>query len=112
MKARLLPLLAAALSPLLAESARAHPDGAAIAFLLAPNRTGEIIDTSFEITWSDFNRPVVTGTATVDLFYTARIPKTFKAGELPLDLEGTTIAQGIPEKDTSDRFTWDTSAVP
>ncbi len=97
---------------LLAATIASHGGLPSVAPVVAPAGVGHVVDDAFEIVWTDLDMPVPTGTATVDLFFTRRRPSTFGVGEIPAGLTGETIVQGILEKDTTNRFVWDTSAVP
>jgi hypothetical protein len=93
-------------------SAWAHGGNPAEAKLTAPPSLGVVADEQFTITWLDLDTPIPTGTATVNLYYAARMPPTFFLGVIPETLTGTAIATGIPEYQTPNRFEWDLSAVP
>ena len=78
----------------------------------SPQGVGNIADEQFTLRWVDADKPIPTGTATVDLFYTARRPPSFSAGEIPDLLEGTPIVLGLLEKDPENQYIWDTRSVP
>ncbi len=92
--------------------AYAHGGNPAEAKVTSPDLLGTTADTDFVITWIDADRPIPTGTATVDLYYVEQMPPTFFLGAIPSTLTGTPIAQGIPEYDTTDELVWDTRALP
>ncbi|MCK6545034.1 hypothetical protein L6R52_04145 [Myxococcota bacterium] len=96
-----------------ARDAGAHAGGLAQAVLSNPRGVGEeIADESFTFLWMDSDRPVPTGTTTIDFYYTAVNPPTFTAGEIPPTITGTAIVRGVWERDTTNQHTWDTSSVP
>lgn len=84
--------------------------------MLNPVSTASIAVTSstssFAVRWLDTNQPIVTGTATIDLFYTEHNPPTYRLGTVPETLTGTAIALGIRETDPTDSVLWDISEVP
>ncbi len=91
----------------------AHPgQGPPVAWPDLPHEAGERADTEFTFTWTDSDMPVTTGTATIDWFYTDRMPPTYQPGLVPDDLIGEPVVRGIPEADLTNRHTWDTSMVP
>lgn len=90
----------------------AHGGNPAEARVTAPADVGVVADESFHITWIDTDAPIPTGTATVNLFYTERMPPTFFLGDIPDQLEGTPIVSGIPEPDTDNAYDWDIRSVP
>ena len=92
--------------------ASAHPSGGpAVAWPLAPRGVGVLADQEFAFTWTDTNLFTPTGTITIDWYFTAQMPPTFQIGTTPPDLQGTVIVRGIPEKDRTDRWVWNTSTV-
>jgi hypothetical protein len=72
-----------------------------------------VVDRSFTFHWSDYDRPIATGTATEDFGYVVDNTRTFTRGEHPPDLVAATrwIARGVLEKDVTDAWTWNTSTV-
>ena len=92
--------------------ASAHGGNPALAAMQTPRGVGTVVDETFELRWVDADKPIPTGTATVDLFYTATRPPSFSAGEIHPLLEGTPIVQGVLEKDPANRHAWDTRTVP
>jgi hypothetical protein len=93
-------------------TARAHPSGGpAVAWPLDPRGVGVQADQEFAFTWTDTNLFTPTGTITIDWFFTTQMPPTFQIGSTPPDLRGTVIVRGIPEKDRTDRWVWNTSTV-
>lgn len=92
--------------------ASAHLGAPPLAVLNEPVGAGTIADESFTFHWFDSNRPVATGTATVNIYYTRDIPPTFSQGVIPPTLTGTAVVTGILETDRTDAFTWDTRGVP
>ena len=93
-------------------TAIAHAGEPAVAYLLEPVGVGNVVDETTVFTWIDADVPIPTGTATVDLFYTSRRPRTFAAGVIPDDLVGEPIVQGLRERDPNNRYEWDVSNVP
>jgi hypothetical protein len=92
--------------------AGAHAGGLAQAVLSNPRGVGdEVADDSFTFLWMDSDRPVPTGTTTIDFFYTSENPPTFTAGEIPPTLTGTAIVRGLWEREATNQYTWDTSSV-
>ncbi len=85
--------------------------GPASAFPYTPLGIDNIVDKQFEVTWTDWDMPISTGTATVDLYFTDYIPEPVPFGETPLGLIGEPIVQGILEKDHTNAYLWDTSSV-
>lgn len=85
--------------------------GPPVAWPDTPSQVGEMADDTFTITWTDFDAPIPTGTATIDLYYTDRMPPTFQLGIIPPDLHGEHIVGGIPEADLANRYVWNTSTV-
>jgi MYXO-CTERM domain-containing protein len=77
-----------------------------------PYSVADVADKTYRITWSDTDAPIITGTATVDLFYTAVRPVPFQLGVVPADLVGEPIALGVLEADPTNTVEWDTEAVP
>src|SRR5688572_23375841 len=73
------------------KAALAHAGGAPVAWPSTPSRVGELADQTFELQWIDSDTPISTGTATIDWYYTDRMPRTFPIGVVPPDLEGTPI---------------------
>ena len=69
-------------------SAWAHGGLPAEAILVDPNEIA-VWDQSIELLWIDSDNPIPTGTATVNLFYTADMPPTFEPGTHPDALVGT-----------------------
>jgi hypothetical protein len=104
--------IAVAIAALFPELAFAHGGNPAEALVTVPAAAGTIADESFTITWIDADTPIPTGTATVDLHYTDRMPPTYFLGSIPDALIGTPIVQGIPETDFPNLYVWDTTAVP
>lgn len=113
---RLAPWLAVfvVLSPVaLSRPAHAHPAiGAPTAYPTVPTTVGTVVSSTFTITWLDYDRPIPTGTATIDWYYVTQNPKTYLIGATPEDLEGEAIVAGIAESDPSNVYTWDVSNVP
>ncbi|MCA9550556.1 MAG: hypothetical protein KC933_11010 [Myxococcales bacterium] len=105
-------LAAAVLVVASAPDARAHGSNPAVAWMKGPEGVGTVVDTDFTFGWADADIPIPTGTATVDFYYTARRPPAFENGDTHPLLEGEVIVQGILEKDHTNTFTWDTTAVP
>ena len=105
-------VLAALLALGSSREASAHGGQPTVAWVNDPIGVGNVVDQSFTFTWLDFDKPVATGTATVDFYYIATRPPTFSAGTIPDPLDGTPIVTGILEKDLANAHTWDTSAVP
>jgi hypothetical protein len=82
------------------------------ALLRNPVGVSEVADTSYEIRWFDSNLPAMTGTASIDLFYTRTAPPTFVPGQITPTLTGTAIVMGIREEDRTNSHLWDTTSVP
>ncbi len=96
----------------LTREADAHIMGLPLALLTDPDGTGTIVDQSFTFHWIDSDRPLRTGTATIDISFIRQNPPTFPQGMIPAALTSTAIVQGVLETDTANSFTWDTSQVP
>lgn len=102
------------LTGLSGRDALAHGGNPAIAFLTTPTCTATIArGECYPIRWLDSDVPIITGTATVQLFATRFSPPTFPAGSIPADLESRSmeIANGIREADRTNMFCWDTTNV-
>lgn len=103
-----------ALSGLAGREALAHGGNPAIAFLTTPTCTATIAQGEcYPIRWLDSDVPIITGTATVQLFATRFSPPTFPAGSIPDDLESRSmeIVNGIREADRANMHCWDTTNV-
>lgn len=96
------------------QRAVAHGAIASQAPLFDPTNPCQVVDQSFTFSWTDYNAPIPTGTATVDFYYVRDNAPTFHRGTLPrlLTMSSQPIVTGILEKDPDDIYTWDTSAVP
>lgn len=92
--------------------AAAHGSNPAVAWMKSPEGVGTVVDEAFTFGWADADTPIPTGTATVDFYYSARRPPAFARGDLHPLLEGAPVVRGILEKDHTNTFTWDTSAIP
>lgn len=93
--------------------ASSHPAiGAPSAYPIEPSSVGTVVSSTFTLTWLDYDRPIPTGTATIDWYYATQNPKTYLIGATPEDLEGELIVGGIAESDTANRHVWDVSNVP
>jgi len=96
--------------------ASAHLNGIpTIAWPEAPAGVGEVADSSFRISWTDFDDQATTGFTTIDIHATRRMPPTYRMGVAPRIEDGpdhVVIATGIPERDFANEVEWDTSAVP
>ena len=90
---------------------RAHLGAPSLAPIAGPVEVGTVVDSSYIVRWSDYDLPISTGTATVDLFYTATNPPPNYRGQPPVGLVGEPITLGIIEKDTRNVYEWDTSTV-
>jgi len=90
---------------------RAHLGAPSLAPVAGPIEVGTVVDSSYIVRWSDYDLPISTGTATVDLFYTATNPPPNYRGQPPVGLVGEPIALGIIEKDTRNVYEWNTSTV-
>ena len=107
---RVLPALLLVLAPL---SASAHLAGIpTTAWPTAPDTVGVVVDDQFTFGWTDYDDQATTGTTTIDFFYSAEMPPTWRMGAQPHGLEGTPIVKAIPEKDLANEYTWDTTQVP
>jgi len=82
-----------------------------VAWPETPFAAGELADDKFVLEWTDYDGPSLTGTVTVNLYYTAEMPRTFPIGVIPDTLTGTAIVTGIDEADLTNRYEWDTSSV-
>lgn len=81
---------------------------------LADPATGcMVVDRSVTFHWSDYDKPISTGTATVDFNYIVDNTRTFQRGEHPPDFLAAShpIVHGILEADRTDTWTWNTSTV-
>ena len=94
-----------------AYTSRAHLGAPSLAPILAPLEVGTVVDSTYTVRWRDYDLPISTGTATVDLFYTATNPPPNYRGQPPVGLVGEPIKLGILEKDTSNVFEWNTSTI-
>jgi hypothetical protein len=83
-----------------------------VAEVLNPVGTASTSSSGYVIRWLDTNQPIVTGTATVDIYYAENNPPTYRLGTVPPTLTGTAIATGIRETDTTDELLWDLTNVP
>jgi hypothetical protein len=92
-------------------NAHSHLGAPSLAPLKGPVGSGTVVDSEFEISWSDYDFPIATGTATVDLFFTRNNPPPYYRGQLPDGLEGSPVVLGIPEKDSTNLHVWNTSTV-
>jgi hypothetical protein len=106
-------LLTVAILAAIPAAARAHGPIPSEAPLTDPMAACTTADETYTFHWYDYDRPIRTGTATVDLYFTADNCPTFSRGEIPPHLASTStaIVRGILEKDTTDTFTWRTSTV-
>lgn len=111
--ARLAPCLFFGLVLSSSGSTSAHPAiGAPTAYPTVPDTVGVVVSSTFTITWLDYDRPIPTGTATIDWYYVTENPRTYLIGALPEDLRGELIVGGIDEADPANSYTWDVSNVP
>jgi hypothetical protein len=100
-------------SLLIAVSTFAHLGRPSEAIIATPEANCQTADQSFAIHWMDFDKPIPTGTATVDLFYIQEDGPTFNRGDKPdwFVGESTPIVRGILERDLTDAWTWKTSTI-
>ena len=82
------------------------------AYPIEPRSVGTVVSSTFALTWLDFDRPIPTGTATIDWYYATQNPKTYLIGATPDDLFGELIVAGIAESNPVNRYVWDVSNVP
>ena len=97
---------------LIPASAVGHGGQPAVAYLNEPAGVDNVVDDSFTFTWIDADRPIPTGTATVDFFYMRERVSAFIAGTIPPWLDENVVVRGLLEKDLTNSYTWDTSSVP
>ncbi|WP_373048679.1 hypothetical protein [Vulgatibacter sp.] len=94
-------------------AASAHVGGVpTIAWFTAPETVGELADESFTFGWLDYDDAAETENTTIDFFFTAQMPPTYRMGGMPQGLDGTAIAKGVVELDPANEMVWDTSEVP
>jgi hypothetical protein len=110
---RLVAWASAALSLIAPRIGFAHGPLPSKAPVFDPAAPGVIADQCFTIRWTDFDKPIRTGTATVDLFYVRDNTTTFVQGDRPPALVHTSsvIVRGILEKDPKDLWVWNTSTI-
>ena len=82
-----------------------------VAWAETPREAGELADESYLITWTDYDGPSLTGTVTVNWYYTDIMPRTFPRGLIPDSLMGEEVVTGIDEADRTTAYEWDTSSV-
>lgn len=82
------------------------------AWFTAPDEVGIAADGSFEFAWTDYDDQATTGSTTIDFYYSAEMPPTFRMGAQPRGLTGTPILKGVAELDLANKAVWDTSEVP
>jgi MYXO-CTERM domain-containing protein len=97
-----------------APAAFAHGGNPAVAFLFTPPTCASTTapENPYPIRWVDSDVAIATGTATVDLMYTTRMPVTFPQGTIPPDLTGEPIVTGVREANRDNVFWWSTENVP
>ncbi|MEO1233203.1 MAG: hypothetical protein AAFZ18_30335 [Myxococcota bacterium] len=92
--------------------ADAHGGLDASAFVLDPQTPGTVVDDSFTFRWADASDiGTATASTTHSFFFTSRIPPPWAVFAEPVGLEGTPIAERIPEREPANTFTWRTATV-
>jgi hypothetical protein len=93
--------------------AEAHGGLAATAEFLAPvGLENWSAGDAFTLTWTDTDRPIPTGTATIDFFYTGIAVPTNAFGTIPEIIRSFPIASGILESDRQNQVRFDTTPLP
>lgn len=92
----------------------AHGGNPAVAFVVTPTCNATVAQGEcYKIRWRDTDVPIITGTASVELFAIRKMPPTFAAGTVPEELERDSIpiVDGIREANRDNVWCWDTTNV-